>query len=382
MTIPSWRWLGPGPVASLSRMPRSEARGGVRTRHLRIAGLLVACAIPLGVLALRTSTPPPSGPEPEVSLLAVGDTGARPGFLDWASRQRAVGYALAKEDARSRVDALVLLGDLFYDNGLSESELTDRVRENVVAPYCPFVDLSGPRSDEVRGACPPGAATNRPIYAVLGNHDVTTEESRRLEIGAISPFVANWQLSGEPASWVALAPKVSLVLFDSNLLQNGGDTAPLRDALRASPGPWRILVAHHPIGTHGNRDEYTKDVRKAVRESGVPVQLMLAGHEHNLQVVAQDDPGPRLVVVSGAGSRPRDVVGKSATRLFGYDQLGFVRVDLVAQDKSERLQVTLFSSGHWPALLGFPPEILGRWSVAADGTISVEPLAIRLVEAG
>jgi hypothetical protein len=302
--------------------------------------------------------------------------------MDFASRQRAVGRAIAIEDARAPADALLLLGDLFYEDGLRERELTERVRENVVAPYCGFVDLSGPRSAEVRDACPAGGARGRPIYAVLGNHDVTTEESRRLTVDAVTPFVTNFLLSGEPATWVALTPRVSLVLFDSNQLQNGGDIAPLRDALRAAPGPWRILVAHHPIGTHGKSDTYTKDVRAAVRESGVPVQLMLAGHEHNLQVVAQDDPGPRLVVVSGAGSRPRDVTTKSKSRLFAFDQLGFARIDLLGEGDRERLQVTLFATGHWSAIFGFAPEVLGRWSVAADGTVAVEPLAIRLVEAG
>jgi predicted phosphodiesterase len=366
---------------------RKRASSGGRRIELRLAGVLIAIALGVGVFALRTSAPSDDR-RPAVSFFAVGDTGAVPGRLAFVSRQSAVGSALATEDERSPVDALVLLGDLFYDNGLRERELVARVRGNIVAPYCRFVDLSGPRSDEVRGACGAGEAARarvRPIYAVLGNHDVTTEESRRLEVGAIAPFVANWQLSPEPASWIALSPRVSLVLFDSNRLQNGGDTTPLRDAVRAAPGPWRILVAHHPIGTRSGgkrRDEYTVDVRKAVRDAGVPVQLMLAGHEHNLQVVAQDDPGPRLVVVSGAGSRPRDVLTKSRTRLFSFEELGFVRVDLLGEGEGEHLEVTLFAAPHWSSLLGFPAEVLGRWSLAIDGAAAVEPLKIRIVEAG
>jgi hypothetical protein len=366
---------------------QSPPRERLTRAELRIAGVLVAAALAFGILALRTSTPPPDERRPLVSLLAVGDTGAVPGWLAFASRQRAVGAALASEDARSPVDALLLLGDFFYDDGLRERELAARVRANVVAPYCRFVDLTGPRSAEVSGACAGvGApARTRPIYAVLGNHDVTTDESRRLVLDAIAPFIANWRLSGEPASWVALAPRVSLVLFDSNRLQNGGDLAPLRDALRAAPGPWRILAAHHPIGTRsasGRADEYTDDVRAAVRDAGVPVQLMLAGHEHNLQVVAQGDRGPRLVVVSGAGSRPREVNTKARSRLFSFDDLGFVRVDLFGAGEWERLQVTLFASARWSSLLGFPPEVLGRWSLAVDGAIAVEPLEIRIVAAG
>jgi hypothetical protein len=364
----------------MSRSAPVVGRAGART-ELRIAGILVAVALAVGVSALRAPPASPTEP-PQVSLFALGDTGVAPGWLPFASRQRAVGRAIAVEDARSPVDALLLLGDLFYEDGLRERELAERVRENVVAPYCGFVELAGPRSDEVRRACPDGGAGGRPIYAVLGNHDVTSEESRRLEVEAIPSFVTNFRLSDEAATWVQLAPRVSLVLYDSNRLQNGGDRRPLRDALRAAPGPWRVLVAHHPIGTQGRPDEYTEDVRAAVRESGVAVQLMLAGHEHNLQVVAQDDPGPRLVVVSGAGSRPRDVVTKSRTRLFAFDELGFVRVDLLGRGGAERLQVTLFATRHWPALLGFAPEVLGSWSVDADGTVSVEPLAIRLVEAG
>ena len=118
------------------------------------------------------------------------------------------------------------------------------------------------------------------------------------------------------------------------------------------------------IGTHGHQDEYTKDVRAAVRESGVAVQLMLAGHEHNLQVVAQDDPGPRLVVVSGAGSDKRAVGTRSAARLFAFEDLGFARVDLVGNATGDRLRVTLFAAPRWTSLLGFPPEVLGRWSIA------------------
>jgi hypothetical protein len=362
-------------------MSTTGSSGRARTRvELRIAGVLIAVALTLGVFALRTPTAP-SGETPQVSFFALGDTGATPRWLAFASRQRAVGRALAAEDARSPADALVLLGDLFYDDGLREQELAHRVRENIVAPYCGFADLSGPRSEYVRGSCPHGGGAGRPIYAVLGNHDVTTEESRRLAIEAVSPFVANFELSGEPATWVALADRVSLVLFDSNQLQNGGDTEPLSAALRAAPGPWRILVAHHPIGTRGREDEYTKSVRSAVRESGVAVQLMLAGHEHNLQVVAQDDPGPRLVVVSGAGSRPRDVQTKSRTRLFAFDDLGFARIDLLGRGAGERLQVTLFATSRWPAILGFPPDVLGRWSVTSEGAVAVEPLAIRLVAA-
>lgn len=361
-------------------------RPGAEPARNRVVIPLVALAtgafVALGGAALRVPEAA-DAPRARVSLFALGDTGAHPGWPGFAGRQRALGAALAREDARAPADALLLLGDLFYDNGLRKGDVRARVRANVVAPYCRFVELDGPRSDEVAGACDEAArpdAPARPIYAVLGNHDVTTEESRRLLIDAIPAFVPNWRLSAEPVAAATLSPRVSLVLADSNWLRNGGDYAPLRDALRQAPGPWRILAAHHPIGTGSADDPYTENVRRAVREAGVPVQLMLAGHEHNLQVLLQGDLGPWLVVVSGAGSRPERVETRSDARLYSFADLGFVRVDLVGAAAEERLEVTLFGASRWSSLLGFAPERLGRYRIAVEGAVDFEPPRAQLGE--
>src|SRR5262245_6853202 len=106
------------------------------------AGLLACC--------LAGSSPAAAN---AFSLLAVGDQGGPPHWLTAASGQYAVGTALEEVDERRPVDALLLLGDNFYASGLRRNELIERVRGNVVAPYCRFVDLSGPRSSEVRSAC-------------------------------------------------------------------------------------------------------------------------------------------------------------------------------------------------------------------------------------
>lgn len=384
VTIRSKSWLLAAVPVNLPAMPGDglDTRGR-RTRWAVRAAITVA-ALGVAALALCGAVPVDEA-RPVVSLLALGDTGAMPGWVPALGRQRAVGKALAHEDTRLPADALLLLGDNFYQNGLRRREVASRVRDNVVAPYCRFIDLAGARSDEVRGACAEGERRRPapPIFVVLGNHDVSSEESRELETREVQRLVSNWQLSDAPAHWVALSPKLSLVLFDSNRLRDGGDPEPLRDAIRAAPGPWRILAAHHPIAMRGGsaRDAYTKTVRRAVRDAGVPVQLMLAGHDHNLQVLALDGPGPRLVVVSGAGSRPRGVKTRSDGQLYEHTDLGFVRVDLLEEPGGERLRVTLFGADHWPSLLGFAPEVLGRWSLERDGALAVEPLAIRLFEA-
>lgn len=87
------------------------------------------------------------------SLFAIGDTGRPPHWVTAASGQYAVAAGLEQEDEHSPVDALRLLGDNFYENGLRQGRLVEQIRGNVVAPYCRFVDLGGPRSSEVADAC-------------------------------------------------------------------------------------------------------------------------------------------------------------------------------------------------------------------------------------
>jgi hypothetical protein len=361
----------------------------VRTRALVLGAALVAAA--LLVRALVRGSLPVELPTPRLSLLAVGDTGTPPGWIPALDGQRIVARGLDQEGRRMPVDALVLLGDNFYYEGLDAATLTERVRENVVAPYCAFVALGAPRSAEVRGACPAGDpdGPRPPIYAVFGSHDTRSAESRRLEAEGIPAFVSNWTLPQETASTVELKGGVSLILFDSDAIMRRGDLGALRDALRASRGPWRILVAHRPLGTTGDRDydpergvgAYGVRVQRAIRKAGVEVQLMLAGHEHNLQILELDPPGPRLVVVAGSGSRPRKIATRSEQRLFGHEGLGFARVDLIGAPGEDRLLVTLFAASGWRSLLGLAPEVLARWSVTRVGGVFVEPLSVRLADA-
>ncbi|MFM7786579.1 MAG: hypothetical protein ACKPE6_18360, partial [Gammaproteobacteria bacterium] len=54
--------------------------------------------------------------------------------------QIAVGAAMQRAHRANPVDAVVLLGDNFYPDGLLADELVPRIIENVARPYCDFVD--------------------------------------------------------------------------------------------------------------------------------------------------------------------------------------------------------------------------------------------------
>jgi hypothetical protein len=298
------------------------------------------------------------------------------------STQIAVARGMEAEDRRAPVGAFVLLGDNFYFKGLEEFELVLRVRENVVRPYCRFLSLTAPRSDEVASACETPLEERRPVpfLVVLGNHDWEDPASPVLEAEAVPRFVANWRLAVRPVEVVGLAPGVDLVLFDSESLVEGGDPLPLQTALAATRGPWRILAAHHPIA-RGDGDEdtppnlekrYRDEIAKLVAATGLPVQLFLSGHVHNLQVLQQAPPAPPLNVVVGAGSRLRPIGAETPNRRFALSEPGFARIDLVTVGGEERLVASLFVTASRPFLAGRAPTLVARYSVDLVGHVRDE----------
>ena len=84
--------------------------------------------------------------------------------------QLVVGRALANIDLKSPADALVLLGDHFYPDGLATDTIVTRIQQNLVEPYCRFLSTAGARWSEVSPAChAPVPSRTTPISAVLGN---------------------------------------------------------------------------------------------------------------------------------------------------------------------------------------------------------------------
>jgi hypothetical protein len=323
-----------------------------------------------------TPTPdfPPVGRHSSSSLLAVGDTGAVGGQR---ASQLMVGRAMQQEHERAPVDAFVLLGDNFYPDGLRWSGVPSRVRDNVVSPYCAFVELEGRLSFQVEDACDaqPDPLHPVPIYAVLGNHDYDASESPTLQRLAVPWFVSNWTMPIGLVQTFEIGGGMSLVAFDSIALLEGADPAPLLAAIRSAPGPWRVLATHHPIASsHGDEPAqnaayrgYLETLYAVLREAAVPVQLVLSGHEHLLAATMAHPSDPPLNVIAGSGSETRVLPISRDRCLFWRGDLGFARVDLVEEHGTQRLIASLISVEAGTQQAG--GRTLARWSIDATGRV-------------
>jgi hypothetical protein len=335
----------------------------------RWLGLLVLTGA-VGACGRAAEAPPLAAVR--LSILAVGDTGWRNGLPGPLDPQMRVAKALRSEDRVRPSDALVLLGDNFYPEGLRAPELAPRIRENLIEPYCAFLDLSGPQAAEVAGACgvPEEARRGIPLYAILGDHDYESADGPELEKQAIPRFIANWRMPDRAAQAVELGEGVSLVLVDGPALIESDDGSALREALQRAAGPWRILAIHRPLGTRKiELDEldpahtrYARLVRDALVKSGVDLHLVISGDEHSLQILEMPKPFPPLHVVAGGGCCPREIDSASPYRRFGVGELGFLRIDLVGGEDG-RLVASLFALPSQPLRILEGARLVARWSV-------------------
>jgi hypothetical protein len=349
----------------------------------RIYGALLTTLMIMGLACVDERPNDPE--EARWSLIATGDTGRTSMFASLFEGQLSVARSMTEEALKNPVDGLVLLGDNFYWHGLDREHLVQRIRTNLVGPYCYFLDLSGPRSSEVDDACGISAAARAPVelFAVLGNHDLELPESVELQRDVIPDFLPGWHMSKSLSEVYEVAPGVSLILFESELAIDDKEAIKrtLLEAVSNARGPWRILVTHRPIATDDDgfppKGGYPAFVREALAESGEPVQLVLAGHHHSLQVFEIGVPTPSLHIGIGSGSRATPPLAQNhPDARFGALELGFARVDLVGHgDAEERLSVRLFEAARMPWIARFRKyRIRAHFEVDRLGQVSELPL--------
>lgn len=256
----------------------------------------------------------PSVAEPPTVRIAVaGDTGTGDDAV------RATARRMQLESRQDAYDALVLLGDLIYEDG--DAALVERM---ITEPFAPVID------------------SGAELLPVLGNHDYDSEEQLQIltELGRDNPW------------YVERVGPVRILVLDSNRVTDPEQTRWLRDAL-AEPQPqgtWTVAAMHHPAysaGYHGSDLAVRRTWGGLFAEARL--RLVLAGHDHDYQRSTPQD--GVTYVVSGAGAKHRrsgreDFTAVSASTLHYLDLLFYDdRIVGRAIDQPGRLVDTFTLSG-------------------------------------
>lgn len=180
-------------------------------------------------------------------------------------------------------DFIVTTGDNNYPRGEARTidENIGRYYHMFIAPY--------------RGRYGPGADRHR-FFPVLGNHDWIADQAR--------PYLDYFTLPGNERYYEVRWGPVHLFFLNSNSGEPDGITADsrqarwLRERLRATDAPWRLVVMHHPpysSGLHGSHPT----LQWPFAEWGATA--VLAGHDHVYERIERDG---ILYFVNGLGGHP------------------------------------------------------------------------------
>jgi hypothetical protein len=345
---------------------------------LELLCLLPGCAL-IGIPTVRGCFACDSAPVSAASgtlltrFIAIGDFGTAEG-----SRNRNVAMVLQRYllSTPGQTERVFELGDNFYYQGLIGSGLSCRdlpgppaaITERALSVLQPFEFL---RDHGIT------------LTAIPGNHDYGCGGQGLANQSDIDRWLPpahrwgeHWELvTGEPREIILGSGTVQVILLDSERMITNSDfrdasARRLQDLLsnERERFRWRVIAAHHPLYTNGLHDGtwwkgtlarlssflflpshalaafqvppfdllnqeaysiryvgYREAVEMAVRNSGVPVTLFLAGHDHQLQLLKPHGPGEPFIVVSGSGARCAAVRAADDT-IFAAPKNGFVAV--------------------------------------------------------
>lgn len=252
-----------------------------------------------------TTTEPSTSVSQEIRFVALGDTGTG------SKTQKAVAEAIDKKckaeaqpGGRGPCDFGILLGDNFYDVGVSSAKDSQFKTK--------FADMYHP--------------LGFPMYTTIGNHDYGAAGSglefwkskhyldyAKTDKNFIFPDVY-YSFTHKHVAFISL--NTAELFFEYNLQNQVSFVQKAIAAAKTNGSVWTIVFGHHPYisnGVHGNAGQYEGIPIPIPFVSGVPlkkffeaeicnkIDLYLCGHDHNRQILHAKC-GVNFIV-SGAGAK-------------------------------------------------------------------------------
>jgi len=187
-------------------------------------------------------------------------------------------------------------------------------------------------------------------YMSLGNHDYQASNDRgffQIEFGTVEPrWVLPW-LWYDFHKTLADGATVHFIVVDSMSLiipkyDWEAELAWYNQTLSESTADWKIVIVHHPPYSVGNYGPGNMRIRQTLvpGAEAFGADLMLCGHDHNLQHIAKRTNRDVDYIISGGGGRGLYAFSSSSNNTLsnqGFDTLyfghhnGFVILDITAQ---------------------------------------------------
>ena len=267
-----------------------------RRNFLRLGGLFaLGLALSKHPLTARENTPNDTTNEslPLFRFVALGDVGT--GNIG----QLAIAQVMDDYFQKLPFALILLTGDNIYEDG--EIEKVGRAFER---PYR-FLRQQGV-----------------PFYAVLGNHDVRTNN------GIDQVNYSGFNMQGRYYTFTKNIVQFFALDTNKNALWSEQLTW-LEESLASSTATWKIVFGHHPLyssGIHGSSRKLIEKLSPLFTRYGV--QLYLNGHDHNYERTKPIEGTTYLTCGAGATTRPvwrSDWTARSAARL------SFATIDVYPQ---------------------------------------------------
>lgn len=268
---------------------------------------LVKAGCELAFPDLVSIEPPLRDPD-VLRFVALGDTGTG------SSGQRQVARLAQRLCLEPGCDFLLLLGDNVYPDGVASMD-DPAFLTKIEQMYGPI---------------------GKPVYAVLGNHDVHLSGIFQVLHTLRSPTWRmpnfHYQFAAGPVQFHALNTNCSLLGW-----RWLNESLPQRDTL-----PWRVVFGHHTLqgtGSHGGADPATLWYWR--RNLAPRVDYYLSGHNHSLEHLVEDGQRSQYVI-SGAGGWSGPTAGdhpirsSDATPHFRSDEGGLAWMEFTAQQATLR----------------------------------------------
>ncbi|MCX5685173.1 MAG: metallophosphoesterase [Planctomycetota bacterium] len=284
-----------------------------------LAGLLIAGAGLWPAAAQPAAKEATDAALAQVDLLAVGDWEYRDGNPPTTARAMA-DYAAA---LGRPLQAALLLGDSFHLH--LEQGKEPQLGTIFEATYDP-------------------KRLNFPFYAIRGNHDCESDNTR-IEMAYSSEHPdSRWKM---PARWYrvdlpAKEPVVTILMLDSNKSEMPAkdwqaEQQWMETELAKPRGAWTLCAAHHPLfsnGTHGDSATLQREWGPILKK--YRVDFYLNGHDHDLEHLEIDGWPTSFLVLGGGGGRLRaDADGKHGP--FSRSSFGFAHLALDRRQATVRI---------------------------------------------